>query len=74
MDTKYVVLRRDPDAQHHAVWRVVSEAEAHNADAACRSVAIDSDMAGVYVAVPARSWAPVEQSKDTTTVWRTKKA
>ena len=75
MDTNYVVLRRDPDAVNPQVWRVVAESvEAHSADAASRTVAIGADTEGVYVAVPARSWNPTEQQKETTTVWRAVKA
>jgi hypothetical protein len=72
MDTKYVVLRQqEPNPQ----WEVqLGEWVAHSADAACRLAAEKSDLEGIYVAVPARSWNPTEQVKDTTTVWRTKKA
>lgn len=72
MDTQYAVLRRD--ASDHAIWTMVALAvEAHSADAASRKVAQSEDAPGTYVAVPVRSWNPMEQQKETTTVWKSAK-
>jgi hypothetical protein len=72
-DTEYVVLREDNGPT--ALWeQQTGTFRAHSADAACRIAAEKLDSEGTYVAVPARSWNPTEQTKQTTTVWKSAKA
>ncbi len=55
---RYYVLNRQEES-----WYPVSVVEARSDDAAIREAAKDSDgnpQAGVYVAIPDRSWSPVE--------------
>jgi hypothetical protein len=70
-DTTYIVLKRlrelDTD-DPNPVWAILSaHIDASNAEAAIRKVA-NGD--GTYVAVPARSWKPVQVRTETQTVIR----
>ena len=68
-DTEYLVMRQDDEDPKD--WRVVDTGvSAHSADSACRMMAEVNDNPGNYVAVPIRLVEPGEQTKETTTVWK----
>jgi hypothetical protein len=56
--TQYVVLRRSEPGEPHVVWEEAGRASAASAKAAISQVV--GETAGTYVAVPARSFQPVE--------------
>jgi len=66
--TGYVVLKEVRGVKR--TWEVAdANVTAHSAAAACRAVAETNDERGTYVALPSRSWVPVELDKKTTTRW-----
>jgi hypothetical protein len=73
-DTTYIVLR-DIDATGSPAWSWVADSKASTAERAIREVVqLVADggggTEGRYVAVPARSWKPVQVRTETTTVIR----
>jgi ribulose bisphosphate carboxylase small subunit len=66
-DTTYIVLRLVSPADE-ASWDYVRAIDAHNAEDAIRQVATNrTETSGTYVAVPARSWKPVQVTAVQTT-------
>lgn len=63
--TQYVILKQDP-GQIDARWIEYGTSEASSSARAIKAVA-DEAGAGVYVAVPARSWAPLTVKVEQTT-------
>jgi N-dimethylarginine dimethylaminohydrolase len=74
-DTTYIVLRRE-DADGKEIgdvlaWVVVGRSDAKSTQAAIRDIATNllEGKSGLFAAVPARSWKPVQvQSVQTTTL------
>jgi hypothetical protein len=72
-DTTYIVLKHItdapmPDESPIAYWAIEGDAgSASSAEAAIRKIVKDG---GTYVAVPARSWKPVQVRTETQTVIR----
>jgi hypothetical protein len=68
-DTTYIVLRsHQENATLPPVWVIANDdVPAASGEAAIRKAVVD---AGTYVAVPARSWKPVQVRTETQTVIR----
>jgi hypothetical protein len=74
-DTTYIVLRLQAGVgEQETSWGFVSKvANVKSADAALRAAVNTDDLKrpeGTYVAVPARSWKPVQVRTETQTVIR----